>query len=216
MWSFEDRTDAGWQLARRLLHRAPEDAVVLGLPRGGVPVAAPVAAALNAPLDVIIVRKVGVPGHAELAMGAVGEDGAAVRNPRVIAMTGVDGQTIAAAEDRERAEVQRRSRVLRAGRSAVSIEGRVAIIVDDGIATGASMRAACLIAGARGAERIIVAVPVAPPDVLAGFGAEVGAEVVALCAPADFMAVGMHYIDFRQTTDDEVVELLRAAHQPRR
>lgn len=215
MWSFEDRADAGWQLARRLTQRAPEDAVVLGLPRGGVPVAAPVSSALHAPLDVLIVRKVGVPGHAELAMGAVGEGGAAVRNPSVIDMAGVDDAMLTAAEEREREEVERRSRMLRAGRPAESIDGRIAIIVDDGIATGASMRAACLIARARGAGRIVVAVPVAPPDVLDGFGADVGAEVIALCTPENFMAVGMHYVDFRQTTDDEVIDLLRAAHRSR-
>ncbi|QMU96327.1 phosphoribosyltransferase [Microbacterium esteraromaticum] len=215
MWSFEDRADAGWQLARRLTQRAPEDAVVLGLPRGGVPVAAPVASALHAPLDVLIVRKVGVPGHAELAMGAVGEGGAAVRNPSVIDMAGVDDAMLTAAEERERAEVERRSQMLRAGRPAEPIDGRVAIVVDDGIATGASMRAACLIARARGARRIVVAVPVAPPDLLDGFGADVGAEVIALCTPENFMAVGMHYVDFRQTTDDEVIDLLRAAHRSR-
>ncbi|MFD5215414.1 phosphoribosyltransferase [Microbacterium sp. NPDC058345] len=210
MWSFEDRTDAGWQLARRLSQRAQEDVVVLGLPRGGVPVAAQVARALEAPLDVLIVRKVGVPGHEEVAMAAVGEDGAAVRNDAVIAAAGIDEQALAAAEDRERAEVERRSRMLRAGRAAEPIAGRVAIVVDDGIATGASIRAACAIARAREAARVVVAVPVAPPDVLDDLrrGADGADEVVCLSAPRDFMAVGMHYIDFRQTSDEEVVRLL--------
>ncbi|WP_309128256.1 phosphoribosyltransferase family protein [Microbacterium sp.] len=210
MWSFEDRTDAGWQLARRLSHRAQEDAVVLALPRGGVPVAAPVARALAVPLDVLIVRKVGVPGHEEVAMAAVGEDGAAVRNEAVVDTAGIDERTLAAAEDRERAEVERRSRMLRAGREAEPIEGRTAIIVDDGIATGASIRVACEIARARGAASIVVAVPVAPPEVIDELRTTAD-EIVVLTAPSSFMAVGMHYIDFRQTSDEEVVRLLAAA-----
>ncbi|OJU40601.1 MAG: phosphoribosyltransferase [Microbacterium sp. 69-10] len=209
MWNFEDRADAGRELARELTHRAHEDCVVLGLPRGGVPVAAEVARALAAPLDVLIVRKVGAPGHPEVAMGAVGEDDAVVRNAGVISITGADEATLAAAEQRERAEVERRSRMLREGRAAEPIEGRVAIIVDDGIATGATMRTACAIARARGASHVVVAVPVAAPDAL---GQLTDAdEVVCLCAPRDFMAVGMYYTDFRQTSEDEVVRLLAAA-----
>lgn len=215
MRRFEDRTDAGEQLARRLTGYARDDVVVLGLPRGGVPVAAPIAMTLGAPLDVLIVRKVGVPGRAEVAMGAVGEDGAAVRNPRIVALAGVDDEALAAAEQRERAEVERRSWMLRAGGSAQPIEGRVALIVDDGIATGASMRAACAIARARGAARIVVAVPVAPPDVVADLRAGEAAQVISLRVTRDFMAVGMHYLDFRQTTDAEVVELLREAQDGR-
>lgn len=210
MWNFEDRVDAGRELARQLTHRAHEDCVVLGLPRGGVPVAAEVARALSAPLDVLVVRKVGAPGHAELAMGAVGEDGAVVRNADVIAAAGADEATVAAAEGRERAEVQRRSRMLRAGRAAEPIEGRVAIIVDDGIATGATMRTACALARARGAVHVVVAVPVAAPDALPHL--DDADEVVCLCAPPDFMAVGMFYTDFRQTSDDEVIRLLTAVH----
>ena len=140
-------------------------------------------------------------------MAAVGEDGTAVRNPSVIAAVGADEQTVSAAEERERAEVERRSRMLRAGEDAVPLGGRTAIIVDDGIATGASMRAACEIARERGAASIIVAVPVAPPDVVAELGASAD-EIVALTTPPDFMAVGMHYFDFRQTSDEEVVRLL--------
>jgi predicted phosphoribosyltransferase len=209
MWNFEDRVDAGRQLARALTHRAHEDCVVLGLPRGGVPVAAEVARALSAPLDVLVVRKVSAPGHPEVAMGAVGEDGASVRNTGVITMVGADEAVLAAAEDRERTEVERRSRMLREGRPAEPIEGRVAIIVDDGIATGATMRAACAIARARRASRVVVAVPVASAEALAELGD--ADEVVCLCTPPNFMAVGMHYIDFGQTSEDEVVRLLAAA-----
>ncbi|MDQ0615238.1 putative phosphoribosyl transferase [Microbacterium sp. W4I4] len=214
MWNFEDRFDAGQELARSLTHRAHEDAVVLGLPRGGVPVAALVARALSAPLDVLVVRKVGAPGHSELAMGAVGEDGAVVRNPGVIDAVGVSDAELAAAEQRSRDEVESRVRMLRAGRPPVPIAGRVAIIVDDGIATGATMRTACAVARSRGARQVVVAVPVASPGALSGLdGAEGGDadEVVCLCAPPGFMAVGMYYIDFRQTTDEEVTRLLAEA-----
>ena len=210
MWNFEDRTDAGRELARSLMHRTYEDAVVLGLPRGGVPVAAEVARGLNAPLDVIVVRKVGAPGHPEVAMAAVGEDGASVRNPDVIAAAGVDEEQLAVAEQNSRGEVEGRLRTLRAGRAAEPIAGRVAIIVDDGIATGATMRTACAVARARGARRVIAAVPVAAPDALAGL--DDADEIVCLCAPSDFSAVGMHYIDFRQTTEEEVRRLLAEAH----
>ena len=206
MWNFEDRIDAGRELARSLMHRTHDDAVVLGLPRGGVPVAAEVARGLNAPLDVIVVRKVGAPGHPELAMAAVGEEGAVVRNPDVIMAVGVGEEELAAVERRSRDEVESRLRALRPGRSPEPIAGRGAIIVDDGIATGATMRAACAVVRARGASRVIVAVPVAAPDALAGL--DDADEIVCLCAPSDFMAVGMHYIDFRQTTDDEVSRLL--------
>ncbi|MFD5226307.1 phosphoribosyltransferase [Microbacterium sp. NPDC058342] len=206
MWNFEDRVDAGRQLARELTRRARDDSVVLGLPRGGVPVAAEVARALSAPLDVLVVRKVGAPGHEEVAMGAVGEDGAVVRNPDVIAAVGADEETLAAAEEHERAVVERRAGMLRAGRPAERLAGRAAIIVDDGIATGATVRTACRVARARGAARVVVAVPVAAPSALAGL--DECDEVVCLCAPPGFVAVGMHYIDFRQTSEDEVVRLL--------
>lgn len=215
MSRFADRVDAGRRLARRLAERVAEapdafaDPVVLGLPRGGVPVAAEVARELAAPLDVLIVRKVGAPGQEEVAMGAVGESDAVVRNDHVIRVVGISAQALAAAEDRKRAEVAQRAELFRRGRSAVSLEGRTAIIVDDGIATGATVRAACAIAAARGAARVVVAVPVAAPDVLDDL-AEAD-EVICLLTPAGFMAVGMHYVDFRQTEDAEVVRLLAAA-----
>ncbi|MFJ4166601.1 phosphoribosyltransferase [Microbacterium sp. NPDC089698] len=214
MHGFADRADAGRRLAALLVADPPADAVVLGLPRGGVPVAAEVARALGAPLDVLVVRKVGVPWQPELAMGAVGEEGAAVRNPDVVRASGIDERTLRTAERRERAEVERRAGLFRGGRPPEPLAGRTALIVDDGIATGATVRAACAIARARGAARVVVAVPVAPPEALealrAGPDPEAD-EVVCLEAPEDFMAVGMQYVDFRQTPDEEVVRLLAAA-----
>lgn len=194
-------------LGERLSEREWSDAVVLGLPRGGVPVAAEVARALDAPMDVLIVRKVGVPWHPELAMAAVGEEGAVVRNDDVIATAGVTRAELAAGERRERAEVEQRAARFRGGRAPESLAGRTALIVDDGIATGASMRAACAIARARQAELIVVAAPVAPADVVEALASEAD-EIVCLSVPPDFMAVGMHYIDFRQTSDAEVVDLM--------
>jgi len=147
-------------------------------------------------------------------MGAVGEEGAAVRNPDVVRAAGVDEQTLRAAERRERAEVERRARLFRGGRAPEPLDGRTALIVDDGIATGATVRAACAIARARGAGRVVVAVPVAAPTVLEELrsGPDPDAdEVFCLEAPDGFMAVGMHYVDFRQTSDEEVVRILTAA-----
>jgi predicted phosphoribosyltransferase len=192
---------------------AAPDPVVLGLPRGGVPVAAEVAQVLGAPLDVLVVRKVGVPWQPEVAMGAVGEEGATVRNPEVVRAARVDEEAVRAGERRERAEVERRALLFRGGRPPVPLTGRTALIVDDGIATGATVRAACAIARARGAARVVVAVPVAAPDALAALraGPEPEADaVVSLAAPDDFMAVGMHYLDFRQTSDEEVIRILAA------
>lgn len=212
---FEDRADAGRRLGARLAADPPPDPVVLGLPRGGVPVAAEVARALGAPLDVLVVRKVGVPWQPEVAMGAVGEEGAAVRNADVARVAGVDEETLRAGERREEAEVERRARLFRGRRPPVPLDGRTALIVDDGIATGATMRAACAIARARGAARVVVAVPVAAPDALAALreGPAPDADaVVCLEAPESFMAVGMHYVDFGQTPDDEVVRILAAEH----
>ncbi|MEJ1088759.1 phosphoribosyltransferase family protein [Microbacterium sp. Mu-80] len=206
MRSFENRVDAGRRLAERLAGREWSDAVVLGLPRGGVPVAAEVAAALGAPLDVLIVRKVGVPWHPELAMAAVGEEGAVVRNDEVIRASGVSRADLAMREDGQRAEVQRCATLFRGDRVPVPLAGRTAIIVDDGIATGATVRAACAIARARDAARVVVAVPVAAPEVIAQLPD--ADEVVCLSAPDEFMAVGMHYVDFRQTSDDEVIALM--------
>lgn len=209
---FEDRDDAGRQLAAVLagtLGRDHPDLVVVGLPRGGVPVAARVADALGAPLDVIVVRKLGVPYQPELAMGAIGEDGARVVDDTTVRLAHVSADELAAVEDRERAELARRAERFRRGRPRTDLSGRHVIVVDDGIATGSTMRAACLTARAGGAARITVAVPVAPVDWthrLAGLAD----DYVAVDTPAGFHAVGQFYRDFRQTTDDEVVALLDA------
>ena len=208
--SFSDRTDAGRRLARRLGHLRFDDPVVLALPRGGVPVAAEVAAALDAPLDVLVVRKLGVPFQPELAMGAIGEGGVRVLNDEVLRLTRVSDAALAETEEAERAEAERRSKRFRGDRPRVSLEGRTAIIVDDGIATGATARAACLVARAQGAKRVVLAVPVAPPDTVEALS-EVADEVVAVEIPSRLSSIGQWYDDFRQTPDEQVVALLDEA-----
>lgn len=208
---FIDRRDGGRRLAERLVGlRDESDVLVVGLPRGGVPVAAEVAESLLAPLDVIIVRKLGVPFQPELAMGAIGEGGVRVINDDVVRMAHVSADELAAVERRERSELERRSRRFRQGRPRVPLAGKVVVIVDDGVATGSTARAACDVARAEGAARLVLAVPVAPPDWsirLAG-----AADVfVAVENPADFRAVGHFYRDFTQTDDDRVVQLLDEA-----
>jgi putative phosphoribosyl transferase len=197
-------------LAERLGYLADQDVVVLGLPRGGVPVAFEVAAALQAPLDVIVVRKLGVPYQRELAMGAIGEEGVLVLNEEVMDAAGVSEAELAALERSERGALEHLARRLRDGRARVPLAGRTAVVVDDGIATGASARAACLVAGAHGAARVVVAVPVAPRPSLVSL-AEVADEVVCLETPWSFFAVNQFYDDFSQTSDKEVVDLLRRA-----
>jgi putative phosphoribosyl transferase len=208
---FADRTDAGRQLAARLVHMPDEDLVVLGLPRGGVPVAFEVASALGAPLDVIIVRKLGAPGQPELAMGAIGEDGVRILNQEVMRAARVTTADLRRIEAAERAELARRARELRGHEQRMSLERRTALIVDDGIATGSTARAACTVARAHGAARVIVAAPIASPQSVAELR-DVADEVVVLSAPESFRAVGQFYDDFSQTSDDEVVRLLRRAH----
>jgi putative phosphoribosyl transferase len=212
---FTDRAEAGRRLAARLLDADVPNPVVLGLPRGGVPVAAPVAVALDAPLDVLVVRKLGVPGQPELAMGAIGEQGARVLNDDIISHVRLRAGELAAVERRERDELEARVARFRGDAGPVDITGRTAVIVDDGIATGATMRVACRVAHARGAARIVVATPVAAPDSLGEIAAmpEVD-EVVCLSAPHGFMAVGSHYLDFAQTPDAQVSALLAAARSP--
>jgi putative phosphoribosyl transferase len=207
---FTDRADAGRQLAGRLEHLRGEPIVVLGLPRGGVPVAAEVAHALRAPLDVIVVRKLGVPFQRELGMGAVGEGGVEVTDPEVIHMAGVRPQQLAAVEEREQAEVERRAERYRAGRAPVPVDGRVAVIIDDGIATGSTARAACRIARALGAVRVVLAVPVAPRGWRNRIGEDAD-ELIAVATPGGFMAIGQFYDDFSQTSDDEVIRCLASA-----
>ena len=205
---FKDRVDAGRRLADRLRHLRGEDVVVLGLPRGGVPVAAEVARALDAPLDVIVVRKLGLPSQPELAMGAVGEGGTLVVNERVVRRAHVGEAEFAEVESRERAEVQRRALRLRGTRSPLSLAGRTALVVDDGIATGSTMRAACGVARAQGATRVVPAAPVCSPDTARALRAEVD-ELVCLETPRSFLAVGRYYTDFRPISDDEAAAALR-------
>lgn len=209
---FADRIDAGRQLALRLHHLRDEPVVVLGLPRGGVPVAAEVADALGAPLDVIVVRKLGVPFQPELGMGAVGEGGARVINDEIVRLARISPRELTDVETRERAELERRARRFRGDLPRVTLEGRTAVIVDDGIATGSTARAACRVARTLGAAWVVLAVPVAPPDWTARLGAEAD-ELVALETPEPFHAIGQFYADFSQTSDDEVVECLARAHR---
>lgn len=212
---FRNREDAGDRLAERLRTLKPpsrhrEPPVVLGLPRGGVPVAARVASALGAPLDVLVIRKIGVPWQPELALGAVGEGGARVLNLSIIASSGLTGSDVEALTAKAAREVAERLSRFRGGREAVPLEGREAILVDDGIATGATMRAAVDVARARGAKAVTVAVPVAAAESLTELRA--GADdVVSLLVPKDLRGVGLWYADFRQTENSEVVALLSAA-----
>lgn len=206
---FEDREEAGQRLSGQLEHLGDEDAVVLGLPRGGVPVAARVAERLGAPLDVIVVRKLGVPWQPELAMGAIGEGGAKVLNDEVVGMLELSERRIQEVESAEREELRRRVEAFREGRDPVELTDRTAVIVDDGVATGSTAQAACRVARARGAARVVVAVPVASPSA-AELLRECADEVVCLGTPAGFGAIGVFYRDFSQTTDTEVRDILRA------
>ncbi|MCX2182861.1 dienelactone hydrolase family protein [Streptomyces sp. SKN60] len=205
---FTDRTDAGRQLAELLAGVVGEDPVVLGLPRGGVPVAAEVADALGAPLDVCLVRKLGVPYQPELAMGAIGEHGVRVVNDHVVLQAGASERDLAEAERRERAVLEERSRRYRGAREPVDIRGRTAVVVDDGFATGATARAACQVVRARGAARIVLAVPVAPRG-WAERVAGLADETYCVREPESFYAIGQFYGDFAQTPDEEVVAALR-------
>ena len=206
---FEDRVDAGRQLGRRLAELRGQDIVVLGLPRGGVPVAFEVAAALDAPLDVIVVRKLGLPYQPELAMGAIGEGGARVLDEQVLAHSRVGDDELQAVEEHERAALENRLILFRKGRVRQDLTGRIAVIVDDGIATGSTARVACRVARKQGASRVILAVPVAPAETLANLTEP--DEVVCLATPRQFTAVGYHYRDFSPTDDDEVLRLLDLA-----
>lgn len=210
---FTDRVEAGRLLTGRLKHLKGEDVVVLGLPRGGVPVALQVAKALDAPLDVIVVRKLGVPYQPELAMGAIGERGVRIINDDVVSIAGVTPAQILEVERRERVELERRAQLYRQGKKRVSLVGRTAVIVDDGMATGSTAKAAARVARSLGATRVVVATPVAPVDVadrLAG-GAD---EIVVAETPASFFAIGQFYLDFTQVSDREVRECLREVVEP--
>jgi len=209
---FADRVQAGQLLAARLQHLRGRPLVVLGLPRGGVPVAAQVAAALDAALDGIVVRKLGVPVQPEVAMGAIGEDGVRVLNPEVVRMAAVTDRQLAEVEAHERAELERRARTFRGQRPRLGLTGHVAVVVDDGIATGATARAACLIARAQGAAWVVLAVPVAPPEWTARLG-DAADEYVCVATPEQFQAVGQFYADFSQTSDTEVIAALDSSRR---
>jgi putative phosphoribosyl transferase len=206
--TFVDRADAGRQLAELLSDLRQQDVVVLGLPRGGVVVAAEVARALGAPLDVIVVRKLGVPIQPELAMGAIGEDGVRIIAEDVMRRAGVTPEQLAAVERQARTELGRQAQLFRRDRPRLSLVGRSALLVDDGIATGSSAVAACQVARAHGAARVILAVPVGSPDAVTALSA-VADEVRCLYTPAWLGAIGQFYRNFAQTSDQRVVDLLR-------
>jgi len=210
MMDFRNRSDAGRKLAKALLEYKGRNAVVLALPRGGVPVAAEVAEALKAPLDLILVRKIGVPTQPELAMGAV-VDGAApivVRNEEVIELSGTTSEEFDAACASELAEIERRRQLYIGERARAEIGGQVVIVIDDGIATGATTRAALQAVRIRKPKELVLAVPVAPPDTIANLRPEVDA-LICLEAPELFGAIGYFYRDFRQVSDQEVVAILK-------
>ena len=209
MTIFRDRNDAGALLSERLNYLQGRDVIVLGLPRGGVPVAAIVARHLGAPLDVLVVRKLGVPSHPELAMGAIAEGGFRLLDHEAVALLGVSAEQVRAVEQREREALDHRVARLRRGRSRFNLAGRTVVIVDDGVATGATARVACAAARDAGASLIVLAVPVIAAQLLTGISE--ADQIVYDIAPTDFRAVGQFYDDFSATSDDEVVELLEDA-----
>jgi predicted phosphoribosyltransferase len=207
---FRDRRDAGRRLAAKLTAYRNTNALVLALPRGGVPVAFEIAQALNLPLDIMLVRKLGVPGHEELAMGAIANGNIQVLNDSVFRGLAIPQANVDKVIERERQELERRNVAYRAGRQAPDLEGRVVILVDDGIATGADMRAAAEAAARQQAAHIVVAVPIASDDAVQMLR-EVAGEVVCLDVPEPFGGVGRYYLDFSQTPDVEVTRLMAEA-----
>src|ERR1700738_920273 len=211
--AFPNRIEAGRQLAEKLdKYAGREDVIVLGLPRGGVPVAYEVAKRLRAPLDVFLVRKLGVPGFEELAAGAIASGGVRVLNEDVVRALPHADEIIESVTAKETSELQRREQSYRDGRPAPELRGRTVILIDEGLATGATMRAAVKALRQRGAAKIVVAVPVGPPDTCREFEDEAD-EVVCASEPEFFQAVGQYYEDFSQTSDQEVRELLTRAAQ---
>lgn len=213
---YSDRREAGRRLAGALgAYAGRDDVLVLGLPRGGVPVAYEVARALDAPLDVFVVRKLGVPGHEELAMGAIASGGVRVLVPEVVDMLGIGPRQIDEVADAEYRELERRERLFRGGRPAPDYAGRIVILVDDGLATGATMRAAVQALRELGPRRIVVAVPAGAGETCAELS-RIADDVICAATPEPFQAVGLWYRDFTQTTDDEVHALLADAAAPAR
>lgn len=211
--AFPNRAEAGRQLAEKLeKYAGRDDVIVLGLPRGGVPVAYEVAKRLRAPLDVFIVRKLGVPGFEELAAGAIASGGVRVLNQDVVRAIPYAEEAIQAVTARETAELQRREQIYREGRPAPELRDKIVILVDDGLATGATMRAAVKALRETGAAKIVVAVPVGPPDTCEEIAREAD-EAICLNTPPFFQAVGQYYENFSQTSDDDVRELLSRAAQ---
>jgi putative phosphoribosyl transferase len=208
---FANRTVAGRLLAKEVAALGLADPVVLALPRGGVPVAAEVADALQAPLDLLLVRKIGAPAHRELAIAAIAEGphDEPLIDRETFVMTGANMAYVEREARAERLEIARRREAYLHGRPPLPVEGRTAVVVDDGIATGTTIRAALKSLRRRKPARLVLAVPVAPPDVVAALRAEVD-DLVCLSQPAYFHAVGLHYADFRQVSDDEVVAILDA------
>jgi putative phosphoribosyl transferase len=205
---FADRREAGRILSAQLsAYAGRDDVIVLGLPRGGVPVAFEAAQALNAPLDLFLVRKLGAPGHEELAMGAIASGGVVVVNNEVVRALRISSDTVTAEVENERAELTRREAIYRCGRHPLDVRGKIVILVDDGLATGSTMRAAVAALRQKEPARIVVAVPVGAAATCAEFQS-IADECVCAIAPEDFHAVGLWYDDFAQTGDDEVCELL--------
>jgi len=215
VFPFRDRTEAGRLLAEKLQEYANRsDVVVLALPRGGVPVAFEVARALNVPLDIFLVRKLGLPEQEELAMGAIAAGGVRVLNEEVVRALDIPDEIVDAVAEREERELERREREYRGGRAPVDVRGRTVILIDDGLATGSSMRAAALALKNKHPAQIVVAVPVGSPSTCAEFASEVD-KVVCAVTPEPFWGVGQWYRDFSQTSDEEVRDLLgRAASFP--
>jgi putative phosphoribosyl transferase len=214
MTTFRDRTEAGQRVAQKLLHyRHRADVSVLALPRGGVPVGFEIATALGVPLDIFIVRKLGAPGQEELALGAIASGGIRVLNASVIHALGISDEALAEIAAEEKNELERRERLYRGCRPVPELRNQVVILTDDGLATGATMRAAVQAVRQKHPARVVVAVPVAAPDTVAAFEREVD-EMICLWTPGNFYAIGLWYEDFSQTTDTEVRDLLeRAATQ---
>lgn len=206
---FRDRADAGAELAKKLIgYKGSADAIVLGLPRGGAVTGYEIARALGIPLDVLIVRKIGFPGEPELAVGAVAETGKTVLNNSIISASGVPESYIRDEVGRQKEEIARRVKLYRGGKGVAGLEGKTVILVDDGVATGATMKAAIATLKEENLKRLVVALPVAPPDTAAELR-RMADEFICLHTPEGFMAVGSYYADFRQTTDEEVVEILK-------